>query len=565
MREIIGIDLGTTNSAVAIVREGVPRILPKGEERIIPSVVGLTDKGELLVGTAAWNQYVYAPERTVRSIKRKMGTAERVTLGDRTYTPPEISAFILRELARIAESNLGHPVREAVITVPAYFNDAQRQATKDAGTIAGLEVVRIINEPTASALAYGLDTDSDQVLLVYDLGGGTFDASLLEVRGGVFEVRASHGNTQLGGDDFDDRLAQTLRERFQRKHKIELQDPRPLARINRAAERAKITLSSHPYAWVREEYLAKKKGVPLHLEEEVSRREFEELIEDLLLETLEAVDRTLKDAKMTAKDLDVVLLVGGSTFIPRVRELLGNHLGLEPRGVVNPREVVALGAAVQAAIIAGQPVDAILVDVTPHSLGIEVATVQMGRIIPGLYKVLIPRNTVVPVTQEEEFSTLFPEQDTVRIKVYQGESPVAERNTLLGEFLVKGLKPERPGELAKVTVQFSLDIDGVLHVEATDRRTKKKKSITVTASPARMDAAEIARARAELQLWDEEAGPLLARARMLLQGELDPEDREDLEAAVTALEKALESGDREVLEQCKEDLLDALYELEGEE
>jgi len=476
MREIIGIDLGTTNSAVAIVQERVPRILPKGDERIIPSVVGLTDQGELLVGTAAWNQYVYAPERTVRSIKRKMGTAERVTLGDRTYTPQEISALILRELASIAEANLGHPVREAVITVPAYFNDAQRQATKDAGVIAGLEVLRIINEPTASALAYGLDADSDQVLLVYDLGGGTFDSSLLEMRGGVFEVRASHGNTQLGGDDFDERLADVLAERFQKKHKVEVKDPRALARLNRAAEGAKIALSSHPYAWVREEYLLEKKGVPLHLEEEISRQEFEALIEDLLQETLTAIDRTLKDAKMTAGDLDTLLLVGGSTLIPRVRELLGNHLGLEPRSAVHPREVVALGAAVQAAIIAGQPVDAILVDVTPHSLGIEVADIQMGRIIPGLYKVLIPRNTVVPVTQEEVFTPLFPDQETVRIRVYQGESPVAERNTLLGEFMVKGLKPERRGEWPKVTVQFSLDIDGVLHVEATDRRTKKKVS-----------------------------------------------------------------------------------------
>ncbi len=562
MSEIIGIDLGTTNSAVAIVQDGTPRILVKGDDRIIPSIVGLTDQGELLVGRPAWNQYVYAPERTVRSIKRKMGTAERVTLGDRSYTPQEISAMILRELAHIAETHLGHPVRKVVITVPAYFNDAQRQATRDAGAIAGLDVVRIINEPTAASLAYGMNADLDQVVLVYDLGGGTFDVSLIEMRGGIFEVRASHGDTQLGGDDFDVLLAQTLQESFEKTHKVSVQDPRALARLNRAAEGAKIALSSHPYVLAREEYLMEKRGLPLHLEKEISRQKLETLVDDLLQRTLTAVDQTLGDAKLEPGDLDMVLLVGGSTFIPRVHELLSNHLGMEPHSVVNPREVVALGAAVQGAIIAGQPVDAILVDVTPHSLGIEIATIQMGHIIPGIYKALIPRNTVVPTSQEEVFYTLFPDQDTVRIKVYQGESPIAEQNTLLGEFLVKDLKPKRSEQQAKVDVQFSLDIDGVLHVEATDRQTRKKKSITVTASPTRMDASEIARARAELQLWDEEAGPLLARARLLLQEDLDEDDHKELQRVITDLEKALQSDDLQVLEECKDELLDILYELE---
>lgn len=562
MNEIIGIDLGTTNSAVAIVQDGTPRILPKGDDRIIPSVVGLTDQGELLVGTPAWNQYVYAPERTVRSIKRKMGSAERVTLGDRAYTPQEISALILRELAQIAQTHLGHPPGKVVITVPAYFNDAQRQATRDAGVIAGLDVVRIINEPTAASLAYGLDANQDQVVLVYDLGGGTFDASLIEMQGGIYEVRASHGDTQLGGDDFDELLAQMLQERFEETHEVSVQDPRALARLNRAAEGAKIALSSHPHVLARQEYLMEKKGVSLHLEQEISRREFETLIDDLLQRTLVAVDQTLQDAKLVPSDLDVVLLVGGSTLIPRVQELLGNHLGIEPHSVVNPREVVALGAAVQGAIIAGQPVDAILVDVTPHSLGIEIADVQMGRIIPGIYKVLIPRNTAVPTSQEEEFYTLFPEQDTVKIQVYQGERPVVEQNTLLGEFMVHDLKPPKAGQLATVDVQFSLDIDGVLHVEATDRRTGNKKGITVTASPTRMDASEIARAQAELQLWDEEAGPLLARARLLLQGDLDEENRQELERAIEELEQALQSGDAAALEACKDELLFVLYELE---
>jgi molecular chaperone DnaK len=407
-----------------------------------------------------------------------------------------------------------------------------------------------------------MNEDLDQVVLVYDLGGGTFDASLIEMRGGVFEVRASHGDTQLGGDDFDVLLAQTLREGFEKTHKVSVQDPRALARLNRAAEGAKIALSSHPYVLAREEYLMEKRGVALHLEEEISRQKLERLVDDLLQRTLTAVDQTLQDAKLDPSNLDMVLLVGGSTFIPRVHELLSNHLGIEPRGVVNPREVVALGAAVQGAIIAGQPVDAILVDVTPHSLGIEIATIQMGRIIPGIYKVLIPRNTVVPTSQEEVFYTLFRDQDTVRIKVYQGESPIAERNTLLGEFLVEDLKPKRSEQQAEVAVQFSLDIDGVLHVEATDRRTRKKKSITVTASPTRMNASEIARARAELQLWDEEAGPLLARARLLLQEDLDEDDHKELERVIVDLEKALQSDDREALEECKDELLDVLYELE---
>jgi molecular chaperone DnaK len=407
-----------------------------------------------------------------------------------------------------------------------------------------------------------MNADLDQVVLVYDLGGGTFDASLIEMRGGIFEVRASHGDTQLGGDDFDVLLAQTIRERFESTHGVSVRDPRALARLNRAAEGTKIALSNHPYVLAREEYLMEKRGVPLHLEQEISRKELETLVDDLLQKTLTAVDQTLEDARLAPSDLDVVLLVGGSTFIPRVRELLGNHLGIEPRSVVNPREVVALGAAVQGAIVAGQPVDAILVDVTPHSLGIEIATIQMGRIIPGIYKVLIPRNTAVPTSQEEEFYPLFPDQNTVQIKVYQGEHPVAEQNTLLGEFLVQDLKPKRSEELPQVDVQFSLDVDGVLHINATDRRTGKKKGITVTASPTRMDASEITRAQAELQLWDEEAGPLLARARLLLQEDLDENDHQELQQAISELEQALQSGDPGALEACKDELLFVLYELE---
>jgi molecular chaperone DnaK len=471
---IVGIDLGTTYSAVSMVQGGQPCILPNGSERIIPSVVGFSAPSKWLVGTPARNQYVFAPENTVRSIKRKMGSTELVTLGGHRFMPQQISAFILRELKRVAEENLGQEVKKAVITVPAYFSDVQRQATKDAGTIAGLEVVRIINEPTAAALAYGLNQGDDQMVLVYDLGGGTFDVSLVELTAGVVEVRASHGNTHLGGDDFDERLAQHVNEVFSKQQEVDLSGNRQaLARLNRAAEQAKIYLSDHPFAWMREEYLAEKSGKPLHLEYEVARTRFEEMIEDLLRQTTDSIDRVLKDAGLSASDLDRVLLVGGSTRIPAVWELVAEHTGIEPEMAINPDEAVALGAGVQAAIIAGQPIDSILVDVTPFSLGIEVATFMGNRVIPDQYRVLIRRNTTIPTTKEEVFYTLYPEQDTVHVKVYQGEHPVASQNRLLGDFLIQELEPETPGELAKVTVSFDIDVNGMLRVQAADRKSGK--------------------------------------------------------------------------------------------
>ncbi|HFD39589.1 MAG TPA: hypothetical protein ENJ31_07055, partial [Anaerolineae bacterium] len=477
---IIGIDLGTTFSAVSVVQDGKPTILPNKQERIIPSVVGLSPQGEWLVGTPALNQWVLAPEATVRSIKRDMGTERTVSLGKHTFTPQEISAFILRELKRVAEVNLKQTVRRAVITVPAYFSDAARQATKDAGQIAGLEVMRIINEPTAAALAYGLDREGDQVVLVYDLGGGTFDVSLVELVGGVVEVRASHGNTRLGGDDFDALLAEHLRRAFEKRHKVDLRnDRKAMARLTRAAERAKIELSSRPFTWVREEYLAEKGGKPLHLEVEVSRSEFEAMIADLLGATRTSIQQALTDAKMTVKDLDKVLLVGGSTYIPAVWELVADATGLEPRQEVHPSEAVALGAGVQAAIIAGQPIEAILVDVTPHSLGIEVAELTWRGWAYDRYSILIHRNTTIPVTKEEVYSTLRPDQDKVELKIYQGEEPIASKNTLLGEFTFSGLKPEREGELARVQVQFNLDVNGILHVKAYDRGSGQEAGITV--------------------------------------------------------------------------------------
>jgi molecular chaperone DnaK len=368
---IVGIDLGTTNSAVAIVQEGQPRILPKGDQKIIPSVVGYSKQSGWLVGRPALNQYVLDPENTVRSIKRKMGSPEKLSLGGRLFTPQQISAFILRELKQIAEENLGQPVNKAVITVPAYFTNAQRQATKEAGEIAGLEVVRIINEPTAAALAYGLNREVDQIALVYDLGGGTFDVSLVEMMGGIVEVRASHGDTHLGGDDFDRILAEHTSKLFYKRHQLSLKDDRrAMARLTQAAEAAKIYLSDFPEASIREEYLAERDGVPLHLETKIGRWEFEEMIKDLLARTVESMDKVLQDAELDVASLSRILLVGGSTRIPAVWELVAEYTNLEPDAEINPDEAVALGAAVQAAIIAGEPVDCNHVDVTHYSLEI---------------------------------------------------------------------------------------------------------------------------------------------------------------------------------------------------
>jgi len=581
MSKIVGIDLGTTNSGVAVVRNGAPVMLPNGEERITPSVVGYAANGEWLVGTPARNQYVFDPDNTVRSIKRAMGTAERVTMGGRTFTPPEVSAFILREMKRIAELNLGSDVTDAVITVPAYFSDAARQATRDAGEIAGFNVRRIINEPTAAALAYGLNLGEDQLALVYDLGGGTFDVSLVELMDGIVEVRASHGNTRLGGDDFDERLARLIAAEFEERQGVDLrEDRRAWARLQRAAEMAKITLSDHPFAWVKEEYITEKRGIPLHLECEVGRHEFEDVIGDLLSQTTASIDRVLNDAGVTADQLTQVLMVGGSSRVPAVWELVANYLDTEPRMTINPEEVVALGAGVQAAIIAGEPIDAILVDVTPYSLGIAVAETRLGRIIPDRYKVLIHRNTTIPVTKEDVFTTLHPEQDAIKIEVYQGEQPVASQNTPLGNFLINGLEPEFPGELPQVTVQFDMDVNGILQVTAQDRKTGKQEKITVEATPTRLSTAQISAAQVNLvdtyragsvhtitPLVPLEAdATLLARANALLDDDaLDAEDRAELAQIVIDINMAQANRDKKRLDELSDELLELLFDLESEE
>ncbi len=584
---IVGIDLGTTNSAVAIVQDGVPRILSKGDQKIIPSVVGYSKQGGWLVGRAALNQYTLDPDNTVRSIKRDMGSDRRVTLGGREFTPQEISAFILRELKAIAEENLGQTVTKAVITVPAYFTNAQRQATKEAGEIAGLEVVRIINEPTAAALAYGLDHEDDKMALVYDLGGGTFDVSLVEMTGGVVEVRASHGDTHLGGDDFDDRLAEQAHQIFSQKHQVSLQDNRlAMARLNRAAEAAKVHLSDFPEANIREEYLAEQEAIPLHLEMKITRAEFEDLTKDLLARTTASMEKVLTDAELEIEDLDRVLLVGGSTRMPAVWDLVSDFTQLEPDAEINPDEVVALGAAVQAAIIAGQPVDSILVDVTPYSLGIEAATMVGGQIIPDIYSILIRRNTTIPVTKEQVFRTLYPDQDAVQVKVYQGEAPIASANTLLDEFLIDGLKSAGRGQHPTVNVRFDFDVNGMLHVTAIDPVSGNRKNVSVQATQARLTPHEIASARerlSEMDMFDnfdeddddddvieltadapatidKETKALLQRAKSLLEAnKLTTEQAEQLSSLVDQVMQASNQGE---LDELSEELLDMLFELE---
>lgn len=571
MSPIIGIDLGTTFSAVGYVREGKPLILPKGAERIVPSCVGFTPEGQLVVGTPARNQYILYPEQTVRSIKRRMGTEEQVRLQERDYTPAEISALILREMKRIAELNLGQPVERAVITVPAYFSDAARQATREAGELAGFTVERILNEPTAAALAYGLDRAGEtQQIAVYDLGGGTFDVSIVELNQGVLEVRASHGDTRLGGDDFDELLMQHLADRFQQEQGLDPRvDRRARARLLRAAEEAKIALSAQPFVRVREEYLLEQEGRPLHLDLEVERRVFEELIEDLIEGTLKAFDQALSDAGLEASALDKILFVGGSTRIPLVWERVAEHTGIEPMSEINPDEAVALGAGVQAALIAGEPLEAVLVDVTPHSLGIEVAEWMFGQMVPDQYGIIIHRNTTLPTTRAQVYSALYPEQTAIKVKVYQGEAPVASQNTLLGEFLFEDLKPERPGELPRITVEFDLDLNGILQVSATDRGSARVQQTTLQAAHTRLDPADKEAAAQHLAGLEQAGGeaaeedPLLSRAHRLLQDR--SEDLQEVSRVVVALEAAKREGRAEAAAQLSEELLDLLYELEDEE
>jgi molecular chaperone DnaK len=478
MDVIVGIDLGTTNSEVAVIKNGQPHVLSDENGPILPSVVGLDPQGKLLVGRAARNQSVLAPDRTVRSIKRKMGQDVNVTLGDQTYTPQEISAIILRALKQRAEKALGQSVSKAVITVPAFFNDGQRQATREAGELAGLEVVRIINEPTAAVLTYDSNPPEMERLLVYDLGGGTFDVSIAQVEAGVVEILSSHGDTQLGGDDFDQLLFDFVCDRFEQQYEIDLRKSAVArSRLLHAVEEAKKQLSTDAVVTVALEFIAERAGVPLNLVQEVTREEFEGLIEPLLAKTLTCLDDALDDANLQAPNIDKVLLVGGATRTPMIQKLLAQRLGRPVLAEIEPDLAVAMGAAVQGGLIAGVDVGPVLVDITPHTLGIETLGQRHGFESPHTFSPIIERNTPLPATRTEIYSTVADGQSEAQIRIFQGEDEDTAYDTLVGAFRITGLADvPAPNQ---ILVKLDLDLNGILRVTATERRTGLARRVVI--------------------------------------------------------------------------------------
>ena len=496
---IVGIDLGTTNSEIAAFTRGQVRVLGPGDTRMLPSCVGFSSAGELLVGETARNQQALYPERTVRSIKRKMGSEEKVRVGKKDFLPQEISALILRELVEWAHRALGERPQKAVITVPAYFSDAQRNATREAGTLAGLEVVRILNEPTAASLAYGYGDGSRHTALIYDLGGGTFDVSVVTVEGDITEVLASHGNNRLGGDDFDDLLAEHLAAEFEKQHGVNVREGNPAAkaRLWWAAEEAKKKLSFEPYVKIREEALVTKLFRPLHLEVEISREEYEAMIRPLVESTLDSVSKALQDSGKKPGDMDAILLVGGSTRTPLVSSLLLEKTGLEPRQDVHPDLAVALGAGVMASRLAGRAVERVLVDVSPYSFGVRHIGERDGYEYDHCYKPIIRRNTPLPLTRTERFMTNHPFQTEVDVEVYQGDDEDALKNILVGDFRVEGLTPME--DLNEILCRMRLDLDGILEVAAVEKLTGKSKHIRIANALREKSAEEIAAGRKRIQ------------------------------------------------------------------
>jgi len=496
---VVGIDLGTTYSEIGAFVDDQVQVIGAGNTNMLASCVGLSPTGELLIGEPARNQELLYPERTVRSIKRKMGSDETVRLDGRMFTPQEISALILRELAEWAHKRLGHPVRKAVITVPAYFSDAQRNATREAGELAGLDVIRILNEPTAASLAYGYGSEERRTVMIYDLGGGTFDVSIVTIEKDVTEVLASHGNNQLGGDDFDQLLVDRLLGEFRDTHGIDLSDGHPAAysRLWWAAEEAKKRLSFEPFVKIREETLTTVDGMPLHLETEISREEHEEMIRPLIESTLDSLSRAMDDAGKKPGDLDAILMVGGSTRIPLVSRVLEERAGITPHQDVHPDLCVALGAGVLASRLAGREVNRVLVDVSPFSFGPSYLGDRGGVPYPHCYHPIIRRNTSLPVTRTDRYYTSFPYQTAVELDIYQGDDPDALKNIPVGHFRVEGLKSTP--ELNTVLCRMSLDIDGILKVTAIEKDTGKSKHITIDNALQPKSEEEIAGARKRLQ------------------------------------------------------------------
>lgn len=562
MSKIIGIDLGTTNSCVAVLEGGTPTVIANPEGgRTTPSVVAINKKGERIVGDAAKRQAITNPN-TVSSIKRLMGTDKKVELDGKKYTPEEVSAMILSYMKDYAEKYLGEKVDKAVITVPAYFNDAQRQATKNAGKIAGLDVQRIINEPTAAALAYGLDKqENTHTILVYDLGGGTFDVSVMELGDGVFEVKSTAGNNKLGGDDFDQRIIDYLVDEFKRENGVDLtKDKMAMQRLKEVAEKAKKDLSGVTSTQISAPFISQGEDGPLHLDVALSRAKFEDLIRDLVDSTLEPVRQALKDAKIKKEDIDKVLLVGGSTRIPMVQELIKKEIGKEPSREVNPDEVVAMGAAIQGGVLTGEVNDIVLLDVTPLSLGLET--------LGGVMTVLIPRNTTIPTSKKQVFSTAADNQPAVDIHVLQGERSMAADNKTLGRFQLSGI-PAAPRGVPQIEVTFDIDANGIVNVKAKDLGTNKEQTITITSNTNLSDE-EIEKMRKEAEEHAEEDKKKKEEAdlrneaeQMVFQTEksikdlgdkIDSKEKEEAEGLIKDLKEALEKDDIEDIKTKKEKL-----------
>ena len=573
MGKIIGIDLGTTNSAVAVMEGGESVIIPNIEgNRTTPSVVAFTKDGERLVGETAKRQAITNPDRTVSSIKRHMGSDFNVKIDDKTYTPQDISAMILQKLKSDAESYLGETITEAVITVPAYFTDAQRQATKDAGRIAGLDVKRIVNEPTAAALAYGEDKDTDaQTVMVYDLGGGTFDVSILELSDGVFEVHATRGNNKLGGDDFDNRLIDYIAEEFKKENGIDLKaDNMSLQRLKEAAEKAKKELSSTMSTNINLPFITASQSGPLHLNMDITRAKFDELTSDLVKMTEGPVKDALKDAGLSASDIDKVLLVGGSTRIPAVQECIKKLTGKQPQKDINPDECVALGAAIQGGVLSGDVKDLLLLDVTPLSLGIE----TMGNITTRL----IERNTTIPTKKSQVFTTAADNQTSVEIHVLQGERQMAKDNVTLGRFTLDGIAPARRG-VPQIEVTFDIDANGIVNVSAKDLGTGKEQHITITSST-NLNEEEIEKKVKEAEMYAQEdakkkdlieaknnADSMIYQSENTLkdvEGKISDADKTKIEEAIKNLKDVKDGEDLEAIKSKTEELTQAFYAISEE-